>query len=121
MDKIGASEKIQAAQNSGKFTVLFDSGIRTGSDIIKALALGAQGILCRSLSIFEMKNPLTFVQVGRPFMYGLCLAGEEGVAEQIKSILSDFEITLGLSGYKNIQEIQGNRNALTRGHGPAKL
>ncbi|KAL5501837.1 hypothetical protein ACEPAH_9098 [Sanghuangporus vaninii] len=94
MDKIGVSEKVKAAQTSGKFTVLFDSGIRTGSDIIKALALGAQGIL-----------------LGRPFMYGLALAGEEGVAEQIKSILSDFEITLGLSGYKNIQEIQGNRDA----------
>ncbi|OCB85710.1 FMN-dependent alpha-hydroxy acid dehydrogenase [Sanghuangporus baumii] len=94
MDKIGVSEKMKAAQATGKFTVLFDSGIRTGSDIIKALALGAQGIL-----------------LGRPFMYGLCLAGEEGVAEQIKSVLSDFEITLGLSGYKNIQEIQGNRGA----------
>ncbi|EJC98467.1 FMN-dependent alpha-hydroxy acid dehydrogenase [Fomitiporia mediterranea MF3/22] len=97
MDKIGASEKVRVAQASGKFTVLFDSGIRTGSDIIKALALGAQGVL-----------------LGRPYMYGLCLAGEAGVAEQIKSILSDFEITLGLVGYKDIQEIHGNRNAVTR-------
>jgi isopentenyl diphosphate isomerase/L-lactate dehydrogenase-like FMN-dependent dehydrogenase len=46
---ITASPKIKEAQASGKFTVLFDSGIRTGSDILKALALGAQGVLseCR--------------------------------------------------------------------------
>lgn len=40
------SPKVLEAQKSGKFTVLFDSGIRTGSDIIKAVALGAQGVLC---------------------------------------------------------------------------
>lgn len=40
------SPKVRAAQASGKFTILFDSGIRTGSDIIKAVALGAQGVLC---------------------------------------------------------------------------
>ena len=39
------SVKIREAQKSGKFTILFDSGIRTGSDIIKALALGAQAVL----------------------------------------------------------------------------
>lgn len=45
LDKICASPKIKAAQASGKLTVMFDSGIRTGSDIIKAIALGAQGVL----------------------------------------------------------------------------
>ena len=39
------SEKVRAAQDSGKFTVLFDSGVRTGADIVKAIALGAQGVL----------------------------------------------------------------------------
>lgn len=39
------SEKVRAAQKSGKFTIMFDSGIRTGSDIIKAMALGAQAVL----------------------------------------------------------------------------
>lgn len=43
------SSKIRDAQKSGKFTVLFDSGIRTGSDIIKAIALGAQAILRKFL------------------------------------------------------------------------
>ena len=52
--------------------------------------------------------------VGRPFMYGLTLGGQDGVEEQIRDILSDFEVTLGLSGYKNISEIQGNRSALVK-------
>ena len=45
LDKICASPKIKEAQASGKLTVLFDSGIRTGSDVIKAIALWAQGVL----------------------------------------------------------------------------
>ncbi|KAH8119412.1 FMN-dependent alpha-hydroxy acid dehydrogenase [Phellopilus nigrolimitatus] len=97
LDAICLSEKVRAAQAAGTFTVLFDSGIRTGSDIIKALALGAQGVL-----------------LGRPFMYGLCLAGEKGVAEQVRSILADLEITLGLSGYSDIKSVQGKRSALVK-------
>ena len=49
LDKICASPKIKEAQASGKLTVLFDSGIRTGSDVIKAIALGAQGVLRKCL------------------------------------------------------------------------
>jgi lactate 2-monooxygenase len=45
LEQICAAPKIKEAQQSGKLTVLFDSGIRTGSDIIKAMALGAQAIL----------------------------------------------------------------------------
>lgn len=45
LEMIMKSPKIKAAQQSEKFTILFDSGIRTGSDIIKALALGAQAVL----------------------------------------------------------------------------
>ena len=55
LDKICLSEKVRAAQASGKFTVLFDSGIRTGSDIIKALALGAQAVL-RKLSVIVYRS-----------------------------------------------------------------
>lgn len=43
------SAKVREAQAAGKFTVLFDSGIRTGSDILKAVALGAQGVLRKCL------------------------------------------------------------------------
>jgi isopentenyl diphosphate isomerase/L-lactate dehydrogenase-like FMN-dependent dehydrogenase len=48
LDMIMRSQKVLDAQKSGKLTVLFDSGIRTGSDIIKALAIGAQGVLSAS-------------------------------------------------------------------------
>jgi len=41
------SRKVKEAQDSGKFTVLFDSGIRTGSDMLKALGLGAQGVMSK--------------------------------------------------------------------------
>jgi lactate 2-monooxygenase len=40
------SERVRHGQEQGKFTVLFDSGIRTGSDVIKAIAMGAPGVLC---------------------------------------------------------------------------
>jgi len=48
LDKICQSDAIREAQHAGTFTILFDSGIRTGSDILKAIALGAQGVLCAS-------------------------------------------------------------------------
>ncbi|KAK0222161.1 oxidoreductase [Armillaria fumosa] len=84
------SDKIKQAQKAGKLTVLFDSGIRTGSDIIKAMALGAQGVL-----------------LGRPFLYGAILAGQAGVEQVIKQTMADLDTTLGLSGYASLDEIHG--------------
>lgn len=68
--------------------VLFDSGIRTGADVIKALALGAKAVL-----------------VGRPCAYGLAHAGEEGVRHVLRSLLADVDITLGLAGYRSPAEL----------------
>ncbi|MAY60655.1 MAG: lactate 2-monooxygenase [Rhizobiales bacterium] len=65
----------------GRIPVIFDSGVRTGADMIKALALGASA-----------------VAIGRPYAYGLALAGEEGVSEVIRGFLSDFELNLRLAG-----------------------
>jgi len=45
-------------------------------------------------------------------MYGLALSGEQGVEEALRTLLADTEITLGLSGYKNIDEIWGRREAV---------
>lgn len=45
--------------------------------------------------------------VGRPFMYGLAVGGQEGVEEVLKCTISDLEVTLGLAGYKSIEEIRG--------------
>jgi lactate 2-monooxygenase len=64
-----------------RLTILLDSGIRTGSDIIKALALGADAVL-----------------LGRPYVYGLGLAGEEGVRHVLRSLLAELDLSMALSG-----------------------
>jgi lactate 2-monooxygenase len=68
--------------------VLFDSGIRRGSDVFKALALGARCVL-----------------LGRPYCYGLALGGEAGVREVLRNLLADMELTLGLAGCRSYAEV----------------
>ncbi|WP_405140710.1 lactate 2-monooxygenase [Sphaerisporangium sp. NBC_01403] len=69
-------------------TVLFDSGIRTGPDVIKALALGAQAVL-----------------LARPYAYGLALAGEAGVRHVIRCLLAELEIAMALTGTTRLSEL----------------
>jgi isopentenyl diphosphate isomerase/L-lactate dehydrogenase-like FMN-dependent dehydrogenase len=78
-----------------KVPVLFDSGIRRASDIIKALALGARAIL-----------------LGRPYIWGLALAGEEGVREVLLNLLADLDLTLALSGHSALSHL--DRSVLVR-------
>lgn len=68
--------------------VLFDSGVRTGADIVKALALGAKAVM-----------------VGRPYAYGLAHGGQVGVKHVLRSLLADFDLTLGLSGHRSPAEL----------------
>lgn len=68
--------------------VTFDSGIRRGSDIFRALALGADACL-----------------LGRPFVYGLALGGQEGVEHVLETVLADFDLTMGLAGRDAAAEI----------------
>ena len=77
--------------------ILFDSGIRAGADIAKALALGAK--LCL---------------IGRPFVYGLALGGENGVRHVLKSLMGDLQLTLHLAGIKSAGPAHLNRNVLVR-------
>lgn len=77
----------------GRIPVLFDSGVRTGSDILKALCLGARAVL-----------------IGRPYIYGLALAGEQGVGEVIANLVAELDLTLGLSGNRSVREL--GRSAL---------
>ena len=72
----------------GKIPVLLDSGIRSGADIFKALALGARAVL-----------------LGRPYVYGLALAGEAGVREVVTNFMADFDLTMGLAGCRSVGEI----------------
>lgn len=71
-----------------RMTVLFDSGVRTGSDIAKALALGAQAVL-----------------LGRPYVYGLGLGGEAGVRHVLRSLLAEFDLTMALAGCRSLGDL----------------
>ena len=52
------------------------------------------------------------IAVGRPFVYGLTVGGEQGVEEVLRSLLADTEVTLGLSGYKSIEDIWARGGAV---------
>lgn len=70
-------------------TVLFDSGIRTGTDVIKALCLGAKAVL-----------------VGRPWVYGLSIAGKEGARDVLKGLLADLDQSMGLAGIRAVEDCE---------------
>ena len=72
----------------GRIPILLDSGIRGGADAFKAIALGATAVL-----------------VGRPFVYGLAVAGERGVREVLQNLIGEFDLTMGLAGCTSVSEI----------------
>lgn len=76
------------AEVNGRVPVLFDSGIRGGADAFKALALGA-----------------TAVCIGRPYVYGLALAGEQGVRAVLEHHLAELDLTMALAGTPSIADI----------------
>jgi lactate 2-monooxygenase len=80
---------------AGRIPVLLDSGVRGGADIFKAIALGATAVL-----------------LGRPYVYGLAIAGEAGVREVIQNLAAELDLTMGLAGCRSINEI--GPEALTR-------
>jgi lactate 2-monooxygenase len=68
--------------------VLFDSGIRSGADIVKALALGA-----------------TAVGIGRPYAYGLAIGGEDGVVHVLRSLLAEADLIMAVDGYPTLKDL----------------
>jgi lactate 2-monooxygenase len=72
----------------GEIPILLDSGIRGGADVFKALALGARAVL-----------------IGRPYAYGLGIAGERGAREVIRNFRAEFDLTMGLAGSGSVSEI----------------
>ncbi|MGQ0479678.1 MAG: alpha-hydroxy-acid oxidizing protein [Pseudonocardia sp.] len=87
---VGALEALPAvvAAVAGRAEVLFDSGIRTGADAFKALALGARAVL-----------------LARPYVYGLGLAGQDGVRHVLRCLLTELDLTVGLAGYADVAEL----------------
>uniref|UniRef100_A0A3Q4BV23 (S)-2-hydroxy-acid oxidase n=1 Tax=Mola mola TaxID=94237 RepID=A0A3Q4BV23_MOLML len=77
----------------GRIEVYLDGGIRTGSDVLKSLALGAKCVF-----------------IGRPAVWGLAYKGEEGVKEVLQILNDEFRLSMALSGCRNVAEI--NRNLI---------
>ncbi|MEO8094325.1 MAG: lactate 2-monooxygenase [Pseudolysinimonas sp.] len=72
----------------GRIPVLVDSGVRSGADVFTALALGASAVL-----------------VGRPYAYGLAIAGSAGAEAVLRNIIAEFDLVLGLTGHRSVAEI----------------
>jgi lactate 2-monooxygenase len=72
----------------GELEILLDSGVRSGADVMKALALGADAVL-----------------LGRPYLWGLAIDGEPGVLAVLRTILAELDLTLGLSGHTRPDQI----------------
>jgi lactate 2-monooxygenase len=68
--------------------VLFDSGVRSGSDVVKALALGA-----------------TSAGIGRPYIYGAALAGTDGIVHVLKTVLAEADLLMAVDGYPAIADL----------------
>jgi len=79
---------------AGRVPVLLDSGVRSGADVFRALALGARA-----------------AGIGRPYAYGLALAGEDGVREVVANLMADFELAMALAGCASASEI--GRDSIT--------
>ncbi len=68
--------------------VLFDSGVRGGADVIKALALGA-----------------TAVGIGRPYAYGLAVGGVDGIVHVLRSLLAEADLIMAVDGYASLKDL----------------
>jgi lactate 2-monooxygenase len=78
----------------GELAILFDSGIRSGADVVKALALGADAVL-----------------LGRPYLWGLALEGQAGVETVLRMLLAELDLTMVLTGQMSVTDL--DRSALT--------
>ncbi len=88
---------------AGRVPILLDSGVRGGADVFKALSLGAQAVL-----------------IGRPYAYGLAIAGEQGAREVIRNLVADFDLTMALAGCASVGELTSERLIRDKGTGAAE-
>ena len=80
---------------AGATPVLFDSGVRSGTDVVKALALGARA-----------------VGIGRPYAYGLALDGADGIVHVLRCLLAEADLLMAVDGYPTLADL--NPSALMR-------
>lgn len=86
-----------AAAVGGQASVLLDSGVRCGADVLVALALGADAVLH-----------------GRPWVYGLGLAGRAGVTHALRCLLADLDLTMAMAGLASLAEVDASILARSR-------
>jgi len=97
LEEITADPIVKASS----LTILFDSSIRTGSDVLKAIALGAKAVL-----------------IGRSYAYGLAIAGQEGVKHAFKCMLAETDDMLANCGKRSLKELSREDLQI---HPPSKL
>lgn len=73
---------------AGEAPVVFDSGVRSGAEVVKALALGARA-----------------VGVGRPYAYGLAVGGKEGIEHVLRCLLAEADLIMAIDGYPSIRDL----------------
>lgn len=78
-------EVVEAADG---LPVIFDSGVRSGTDVVKALALGASA-----------------VAVGRPYLYGLAIGGLDGLVHVLRSLLAEADLLMAVDGYPTLADL----------------
>ncbi|KAF8196867.1 oxidoreductase [Mycena galopus ATCC 62051] len=93
--EIMSSALVRTAQADGKFTVFLDSGVRTGTDVLKAVALGANAVF-----------------LGRAYLWAACVGGKNGVKQLIHQTMAEIDVTLGLLGYTSLDELRGCKSVL---------
>lgn len=87
-----------ASAVAGRIPLLIDSGIRRGTDVLKAIALGADGVL-----------------LGRPILWALAVQGEIGVAQAVDLLAQELRIAMQITGCSSMQEIRMNSKSILRG------
>ncbi|NAS21918.1 lactate 2-monooxygenase [Herbidospora sp. NEAU-GS84] len=78
----------EVVEAAGGLPVLFDSGVRSGADVVKALAFGA-----------------TAVGIGRPYAYGLALGGADGIVHVLRTILAEADLIMAVDGYPTVADL----------------
>jgi lactate 2-monooxygenase len=87
-----ALEALPAVVKAAEVPVLFDSGVRSGFDVAKALALGA-----------------TAVGIGRTYLYALAIGGVDGLVSQLRSVLAELDLLMAVDGFPSIADLRAAR------------